>query len=478
MAADTTPDVAPDVAADTTPDVAPDVVADTTPDVIVRNACGGTATLDAELGASCGPCGLDRLICDGVDALVCSGATAGNACGGCGALDGTLGASCGECGGGALVCDGRDALVCDGDGATNACGGCGPLAAQPNTPCGRCNSGLWRCDGAAAVVCDGDLGAAAENACGGCVALPDTLGDACGTCGEGNVVCGGANLLVCDDPGDAAVNACGGCGDLPGLPGEACDECGGEWVCTDAGGVRCQPGTPNACGGCLPLPATPGDFCPSFECGFRGGEVACVDENSVACFCEPPPDTCGNGALDEDEGETCDDGNRFNNDGCSATCEAETAFRPNNGCAAPAILARNAVVDFNLCFADDTTDNIETDDCVSDRTDVDVVFRFDLPTRSRVEIEIADDDFGAAVDPIIYIRTACTDEDTQVACGDDVPCGSTDVTGDCIDGLQPRVGRIDTVLDAGRYSLWADSFDARGFECGNVLLRIESTPTD
>jgi cysteine-rich repeat protein len=380
-----------------------------------------------------------------------------------------------------LVCEGENALVCAGDAATNACGGCGALTAQPDTPCGRCNSGRWRCDGDAAVVCEGDLGPGAENVCGGCVALPDTFGDACGTCNAGQIDCGGANLLVCDDPGDAALNACGGCGELPGVPGEACDACGGEWVCTDAGGLRCRAGTPNACGGCLPLPATPGDFCASVSCGFSGGEVACVDEDTVACFCEPPPETCGDGVLDLAEDETCDDGNRLSNDGCSNTCELETALRPTNGCAAPAVLPRNAILDFNLCFADDSTDNITTDACTSDRTDVDVVFRFDLPTRSRVFVEVADDD-SVAVDPIVYIRTDCADEDTQLACGDDVPCDSADVLGACIGGLQPRVARIDTVLDAGRYALWVDSFEVRSggtdFGCGNVELRIESTPVD
>ncbi len=40
------------------------------------NACGGCAELDQELGASCGRCELDQYICDGEEAVVCSGDTA------------------------------------------------------------------------------------------------------------------------------------------------------------------------------------------------------------------------------------------------------------------------------------------------------------------------------------------------------------------------------------------------------------------
>ena len=40
------------------------------------NACGGTESLDGVLGQPCGPCDLDVLVCDGENALVCSGDTA------------------------------------------------------------------------------------------------------------------------------------------------------------------------------------------------------------------------------------------------------------------------------------------------------------------------------------------------------------------------------------------------------------------
>jgi alpha-tubulin suppressor-like RCC1 family protein len=39
------------------------------------NACGGCAELEAEPGSGCGPCGLGEYVCDGPEALFCSGVT-------------------------------------------------------------------------------------------------------------------------------------------------------------------------------------------------------------------------------------------------------------------------------------------------------------------------------------------------------------------------------------------------------------------
>ncbi|EKX37042.1 hypothetical protein GUITHDRAFT_145287 [Guillardia theta CCMP2712] len=51
---------------------------------------------------------------------------------------------------------------------------------------------------------------------------------------------------------------------------------------------------------------------------------ASTDSISIAAsasFSTPTPSTCGNGILEPTEG--CDDGNTFNNDGCSSTCTVE-----------------------------------------------------------------------------------------------------------------------------------------------------------
>jgi cysteine-rich repeat protein len=40
-----------------------------------------------------------------------------------------------------------------------------------------------------------------------------------------------------------------------------------------------------------------------------------------------PPENCGNNAIDTADGETCDDGNNIDGDGCSAICTSEAAPR-------------------------------------------------------------------------------------------------------------------------------------------------------
>jgi len=47
-----------------------------------------------------------------------------------------------------------------------------------------------------------------------------------------------------------------------------------------------------------------------------------------------PALTCGNGTVDD--GETCDDGNRVDGDGCSANCVDETMTPPGGGCCSAA----------------------------------------------------------------------------------------------------------------------------------------------
>ncbi len=77
-----------------------------------QNACGGCGVLSGAPGDRCGECGTLR--CDGDDALTCEDPGA-NVCGGCGVISGTLGGTCGECGLDRLECDGTDALRCSGN---------------------------------------------------------------------------------------------------------------------------------------------------------------------------------------------------------------------------------------------------------------------------------------------------------------------------------------------------------------------------
>ncbi|PIR53349.1 hypothetical protein COU76_01615, partial [Candidatus Peregrinibacteria bacterium CG10_big_fil_rev_8_21_14_0_10_49_10] len=118
-----------------------------------------------------------------------------------------------------------------------------------------------------------------------------------------------------------------------------CDEevsCG-DGVCTDSENTLiCPPGQPcrKLCEQdcvdderpryCLPC----GDTCtewtlgdPNPVCGDRNSAVQCDFIEEVCIRTDSPDAECGNSVIED--GETCDDGNRLNNDGCTRLCIIE-----------------------------------------------------------------------------------------------------------------------------------------------------------
>ncbi len=158
-----------------------------------------------------------------IDAGPCSDGPE-NACGGCGVLaDGAPGDACGECGDGLLVCDGVDALRCDGasltprlwfvdadeDGygseVTPGLSACEVPFEGAITTRGDCNDRQREVNPAAEEVCNG-----VDDDCD-----PETL-EADTVCGEGLVCAGGACV------GDCA-------------PSQRCGD--GSTVCCDASSI-------------------------------------------------------------------------------------------------------------------------------------------------------------------------------------------------------------------------------------------------
>ncbi|WP_455903668.1 hypothetical protein [Microbacterium sp.] len=60
-------------------------------------------------------------------------------------------------------------------------------------------------------------------------------------------------------------------------------------------------------------------------------------------------------------GEECDDGNRWNDDGCSRDCEIEPG--PQGTCEAPFILSANQTTRVNLCGELNDGEPIAQSDC-------------------------------------------------------------------------------------------------------------------
>jgi cysteine-rich repeat protein len=76
--------------------------------------------------------------------------------------------------------------------------------------------------------------------------------------------------------------------------------------------------TPNCGANCYDLQSDPA-HCGSCDTACPGGMVC---TNSL---CVEPPAQCGDGILQA--GETCDDGNTVNGDGCSAACQVEAGYQ-------------------------------------------------------------------------------------------------------------------------------------------------------
>jgi cysteine-rich repeat protein len=95
--------------------------------------------------------------------------------------------------------------------------------------------------------------------------------------------------------------------------GETCDD-----QCKIIVGAACGDGVIDAGETCDDANTTNGDGCSS----------ACQVENGFSCAGEPSVCTldpvCGNGTVEA--GETCDDANTANNDGCSSVCAVENGF--------------------------------------------------------------------------------------------------------------------------------------------------------
>ena len=79
----------------------------------------------------------------------------------------------------------------------------------------------------------------------------------------------------------------------------------------DAGHEVCDDGNSNDDDGC----SSKCEYEVGFACSVTGGKTTCT------------PVACSNGVVDSDSGELCDDGNRSPNDGCSPTCQIEKGWK-------------------------------------------------------------------------------------------------------------------------------------------------------
>jgi hypothetical protein len=132
---------------------------------------------------------------------------------------------------------------------------------------------------------------------------------------------------------------------------------------------------------------------------------------------------------------------------------------------------------FNLCGQgdDETYTPMEGCGARARANGDDLVFAITLPAMTTISLDLRDDDGSASIDTLLYIRSACEDMASQVACGDDVSCMSSDIMSGCMSGYQVRQSRVRVTLPAGTYYVVVDSFNysvsgGPTFGCGNVRL--------
>lgn len=208
-----------------------------------------------------------------------------------------------------------------------------------------------------------------------------------------------------------------------------------------AGGAYCEGGA------CIPWACMPG----SARCSRDGsGVVQCDDRGTATSY------------------SRCDAGC----DPVTGTCRGATT-----GCDALPSIALGDTRSIDLCAAGGASTFTRTDGCGASGTSAspDQTFVLTLRERTTVEVDLRDVDPTVGIDTIAYLRRACDDATSQLACSDDVPCAESDIPTGCSGGVQVRQSRFTVTLEAGTYYVVADAFRYDSFGCGEVELRV-TTP--
>lgn len=207
-----------------------------------------------------------------------------------------------------------------------------------------------------------------------------------------------------------------------------------------------------------------------------GGRI-CRD-GACAAACDPGATRCTGGVE-----ERCDDGRWETSTTCPLGCGA-TACNPVPTCsaytAAGSLVVGSATstIDIDLCDGAGVSDvSVGNGDC-DDANGNEVMFTLDVPTAQMVTIDERDHDSDDAVDTVLYVRSACGDMGTELACDDDQPCDTSDGVDDACavrsDGRLARFGhsRISRMFEPGRYFVFIDSL--RSSDCGTVRVYATS----
>lgn len=358
------------------------------------------------------------------------------------------------------------------EGTTIACG--------PDTDLGTCVRGTSTCTNGAFTECVGavfptrrDCTSGEDNDCDG---LPDNTIDATCACAVGETrACGAhpgrdgngpcqAGQQTCQAGAQNATSAFGACvgsvgpalrdsctvldddSDCDSLPNDGCECIAGQGngPCSDdPSNARC-----NAQGQCAPCQG-------NVDCSLvSGGRNLCV-----AGVCTAP--RCGDGTVQPERGETCDDGNTVSGDGCSRTCVAGQAPRGGTSFASThmcAVLPSGAVGCWGLntsgqlgvgsASTSTTLEPPRVGGRITNATDIALMGNSTCAALGDGTVSCWGAGFGGSPVPVAGVTGV-----TQLAAGDDLFCGRQ--TGDSVicwgtDGLAETVSGLSGIVQVAR----------------------------
>lgn len=253
----------------------------------------------------------------------------------------------------------------------------------------------------------------------------------------------------------------------------------------DAGPPRPDAGPPRPC-------TTPGSRCDGEDLVTCAGGVEtrerCTESESLCAegrcepwVCEPSSREC---SADNRGLLVCNArGDNQTLTPCELGCNRETnacvTIAPRCTIGVPRIsVGDTATVD--LCVeTDDDTHQPGTNCPRDERASVgDETFVLTVTEATNVAIEVSDADRDRAVDTVVYLRRMCDEQGSQIACGDDVPCGSSSLPGPLCTGVEVRQSRIFWRLEPGVYYVVVDAFEydtaTTRFGCGVVQLSVRT----
>lgn len=219
----------------------------------------------------------------------------------------------------------------------------------------------------------------------------------------------------------------------------------------------------------------------------RGGVESRTDCSEMGAYCDSGrcrPWACEPGSVrcsrDGSGVVQCDDrGASTRYVRCETGCDPVTAScrGATTGCGTLPAIELGSSERFDLCAGTGATTFTRAEGCgaSSMASSPDRTFALTLAERTTIEVDLRDVDPSVGIDTVVYLRRACDDAASQIACSDDVPCEESDISMGCSGGVQVRQSRFTVTLEAGTYYVVADAFRYDSFGCGVVELRV-STP--